>query len=352
MPTRKLMVAIVLTVGAVVAARARGLWVGEQLSPRKPTPDAPALVFATDDLTFGPIPEGESIERELRLTNTSKVPVAVERWERSCSCLGIEPAGNFTVPPGETTVLRVMLNASIPANGKLSDDGLYREQVNLDAVAVAPPGVAAPRFSAVVRFTVRPTLRFDPPGVKFGVVSHREPLVVKTTVTLLPPITEIRVVPHPEWDVTVTTKGDTQREIVATPKKPGEPRVVNDALQLQPIGSDGKARPSRPLLLKGEVRSDIVSSPADIPLGRVKVGVTVDESFRVLSLTGRKFEVVSLSAEPHELIVRRDTADETLFLVRAAVTERGQKQCIVTVIAKQDDGQLHTLRVPVCYSGE
>ena len=104
MRARKFVLIAVVAVVAILAARALGLWVGGQfLSPptTQPAP-LPALVFAEEDLTFGPIPESEPVERTLRLTNHSAEPITVERFDTSCSCLGVEPAGNLTLPAGET----------------------------------------------------------------------------------------------------------------------------------------------------------------------------------------------------------------------------------------------------------
>ncbi len=199
MRTRKFLLFAVLAVAAVVTARVLGVWVGGLFfsPPTTPTP-APALVFAAEDLTFGPIPESEPIERDLRLTNTTAEPISVERFDTSCSCLGIEPGGNITLAAGETKTLRIKLKAAIPANAKLSADGLFDETVTVTAVvpvAVNP----ARRLPAEFRYTVRQTVAFDPP-----VVSHREPLTAKATLTLRSPITDVRVLPHPEWVVTVT----------------------------------------------------------------------------------------------------------------------------------------------------
>jgi hypothetical protein len=313
MRARKWILFVVLAVVAVIAARSLGLWAGSAFFPSvENAAPQPALVFADEDLTFGPIPESESVERELRLTNTSAEPVTVERFEKSCSCLGIEPTCHFTVPPGETAVLRVKLKAAIPFGAKLSSDGLFSEMMSVDAVVA---GVKPTRFSATVRFTVQQTVRFDPPVVHLGVVSHREPVRVKATIGLRDPIREVRVLPHSEWDVTVTPTGKGQRELVATPARPGMPRFVNDPLQVVPVGGDGVERPARPLQVRGEVKSDVVSSPSVISLGRVKTGTDVVGSFRLASLTGRTFKVVKVHGETSDLRIEPDTVDPFTFSV-------------------------------------
>jgi len=351
MRARKWILVIVIVLAAIATARALGVWAGSFFSSPQPNTPPPALVFSDDDLTFGPIPESESVERELRLTNTSAEPVTVERFEKSCTCLGIEPTGGFTVPAGGTTVLKIKLKSAIPAGAKLSADGLFSESVNLSAVGAAPAGVP-PRFSAAVRFTIHQTIQFDPPAVQLGIQSHREPVSVKATLTLLPPIKDVRVLPHPFWTVTVTTKGEGVREITATPTKPGEVGVVNDPLQVIPVGTDGEDRPARTLLIRGEIKSDIVASPADISLGRVKMGTTVEESFRLTSLTGRKFEVVRTAAETADDTITPDATDRTQFGVRVRATAAGGQVRWLTVAVRQDDGQACEVRVPVRYFGE
>jgi hypothetical protein len=357
MRARKLILIAVLAVAAIVAARALGLWVSDRLfspptnsPPTNPAP-TPAIVFAEDDLTFGPIPESEQVERDLRLTNTSSEPITIERFEKSCTCLGIEPAENFTVQPGETTRLRLKLKSSIPAGAKLSADGLVGETVGLLAVTPSVSGVRSERFPTDVRYTVRRTIRFDPPAVQLGVVSHREPLQVKATITLLPPITDVRLLPHPEWDVKVISRGNGRRELTATPTRPGVPRVVNDPINIVPVGTDGEDRPERTLVIRGEVKPDVVSSPADISLGRVAVGSAADESFRLVSLTNRKFRVTGLVADAGVELVA-DPADATVVSIRLKVSEKGERVATVKASVVQDDGSVLQAELPIRYFGE
>jgi hypothetical protein len=352
MRARKFLLIAGVAIVAVVAARALGLWVGESLfsPPTNPT-STPALVFAEGDLTFGPIPESEQVERELRLTNTSAEPITIERFETTCSCLGVETAGGLTLAGGETKSLRIKLKASIPVNANLPADGLFHETVTV--TAVVPATVHLPRrLPTQFRYTVRQTVAFDPPVVSFGVVSHREPLVAKATLTMLPPITDVRVLPHPEWDVKVTAKGKHQREVMATPTRLGVPRVLNDLLQVVPVGQDGEERPTRFVAIRGEVMQDIVSTPADLSLGRVKVGTTVEDSCRLISLTGRKFEVGLATSDKPEVTTSADPSDPCLLNLRVRTTATSDQVRWVVVTVKQDNGQACDVRIPVRYLGE
>jgi len=352
MRARKFIFVGVLVLVGVAAARGLGLWVsGQFISQTSPASPSPALLFNTADLTFGPIPESELIERELRLTNTTAEPITVERFDTSCSCLGVEPTGPLTLAGGETITLRIKLKASIPGNARLTADDLFEETVTVNAAvpkAISPTG----HLPAEFRYTVRQTIRFEPAVVSLGVVSHREPLVAKTTLTVRPPIKDVRVLPHPEWTVTVGAKGDDVREITVTPTRPGEPRVLNDLLQVVPVGTDGEDRPVRFLTVRGEVKQDVVSTPADIPLGRVKVSTTVEESFRLTSLTGRTFEVTQPTSVTPEATVTADPTDPRQFHVRVRTSGTGDQVLWVVVAAKQDNGQACEVRVPVRYFGE
>ncbi len=352
MRARKLLLIAVVLVTAVVVARGLGLWVGGQFftSPTNPTP-APALVFAAEDLTFGPIPESEPVERELRLTNTTAEPITVERFETSCSCLGVEPAGSLTLAAGETKTLRIKLKAAIPSNAKLSGDGLFDETVTVTAVVpttVHPTG----RLRAEFRYTVRQTVRFEPAVVQLGVVSHREPLTAKATLTLRPPIADVRVLPHPEWAVKLADGGNGRREIVATPIRPGVPRAVNDTLQFVPVGSDGVDRPARPLTLRGEVNHDITSSPTDILLGRLRLGTKTEETIRFVSRTNRKFTVLTLPTVTDDVEVVASETDTLSFTLRIEIRGRGGQERHLSVTVRQDDGTDVTLRIPIRYLGE
>jgi hypothetical protein len=352
MRARKIIFVGVLMLAAVAVARGLGLWVsGQFTSPTAPASPPPALVFESADLTFGPIPESELIERDLHLTNTTAEPITVERFDTSCSCLGVEPAGPLTLVGGESKTLRIKLKAAIPGHAKLSADDLFEESVTVSAVvskAISPTG----RVPAEFRYTVRQTIRFEPAVVSLGVVSHREPVVAKTTLTIRPPIKDVRVLPHPHWNVSETAKGDGVREITATPAKPGEPRVLNDLLQVVPVGTDGEDRPVRFLTVRGEVKQDVVSTPADLPLGRVKVGTTFEESFRLVSLTGRTFEVIQATSATADAAITRDTTDPMQFNVRVQSTATGDQERWVTVTAKQDDGTTCVVKVPIRYFGE
>lgn len=350
MRARKLLLIGVVAVIGVIAARALGLWTANQFGS---TPDSsqaptPALVFAEEDLTFGPVPESESVERELRITNTSTEAVTIDHFDKSCSCLGVEPNQQVVVGPGETRTLRIKLKTAIPHGQVATDDGMYHETVDVAAVWGDGKGQ---RVEVTLRYSVQQTVGFDPADVRLGVVSHREPVRVTATVTLLPPITDIRVLHHPDWVVNVTAKGGGNREVTATPARPGELRVVNDSLQVVPVGADGEERPARPLFIRGEVRLDVVSLPADLPLGLLTVGTTVEESFRLKSLTNRPFEVMKVESDSPDVTVMADPTDRKLFTARAKVAGRGNQERWVTVTVRQDDTSEVMVRIPIRYLG-
>jgi hypothetical protein len=203
-----------------------------------------------------------------------------------------------------------------------------------------------------VRFTVQQTVQFDPPVVQLGVVSHREPIRVKATITLRDPIQEVRVLPHSEWDVAVTPKGKDQREVVATPTRPGMPRFVNDPFQVVPVGTDGQDRPARPLILSGEVKPDVVGSPSEVVLGRVRTGATCVEGVRLISLTRRKFELVRIASESPDVTVHPDASLGGGHSVSVVVRGTGDQVRVVSAKVRQDDGSELTVMIPIRFHGE
>jgi hypothetical protein len=150
----------------------------------------------------------------------------------------------------------------------------------------------------------------------------------------------------------VTAKGDGVREITATPTKPGEVRAVNDTLRVIPVGSDGEDRPERGLTIRGEVKSDVIANPADISLGRVKVGSEWEESFTITSLTKRPFVIERVNGDSDEVTAAVAAAENKQLRVRVRVTGNGEQVRWVTVAVKEDDGRASQVRIPVRYFGE
>jgi hypothetical protein len=313
-------------------------------------PAEPKLEFAADDLTFGPVLDSEQTERELRLTNPSAQAVIVERFETSCSCLVGDPSGGFVIAPGEMKVLRLKLRGSIPVNRQPNDDGLHTETVNIRAVYSIANGKPM-RAEASIRYTIRADLRIDPSEVAVGVVSHREPLTVKTKLILYPPVEAVRVKPHPLWVVSISGEGMT-RELVAVPTKLGVPRKLDETIHLIPISANKLDNPVKSFRIHGEIKPDITSSPADVSIGRVAVGKTPEESFRLVSQTQRRFEVTQVGSESLDATILTDPADSFGFVVRVRATAREDQERKVWVKVKQDDGSELTVTIPVRYYGE
>jgi hypothetical protein len=166
-----------------------------------------------------------------------------------------------------------------------------------------------------------------------------------------PPATKLRAVAHEDWTVTITGEGNT-RELVAVLKQPGVPRPLNDLIEVIPSDDSGVNRPAHGLKVVGEIKPDVVGSPALLPLGRVKVGSVVEESFRLVSLSGRKFEVLEVAGETADVTVTKESSDPKAYTARVTVTGTGEQTRRITAKVKQDDGNQAFSTLLVRYHGE
>jgi Protein of unknown function (DUF1573) len=350
---RRNFVFIGMAVTAITVAVLAGTVVGNALRTNASTAKATVpLVFVVEDLTFGPVPESEQIEHELRVTNVSSDEVRIDRFTTSCTCLGVEPKNGIVLQPSETKAIRIKLKGVVPDEQRSSSDGKVSTTVEVSAVIRAPGNGKWMPVTATLRFSIQRAIRFEPAYTGLGIVSHREPVIVNAIVTLFPPVVDVRVLPNPEWQVRITKMDENRRAIRAQPTQIGVPRVLNDTLYVVPYSSVGVELPHGKFAISGEIKADVVSLPAQIPLGRVECGVTVEESFRLTSLTNRSFDVVKVEPGTPDVVVTADPMDPKVFSARVETKEKGEQERLVVIRVRQNDGNELTVRIPIRYLGQ
>jgi hypothetical protein len=123
--------------------------------------------------------EGDTVEAEASLENTSPEPVRVTRLRTSCGCMAVS-AGEaakppFTLGPGQSVPVRVTVNTNYRAG---------EQNLPLRVEAETPSGQALPAADMLLRIYVRTTIRAFPDDASFTVNQEDLTRPLQTTFTL------------------------------------------------------------------------------------------------------------------------------------------------------------------------
>lgn len=325
----------------------RSIWDARSHSPH-PANTPRALVFVEDDLRIGVVPNGEIVDRPLRLKNAGDESVRLSHFEISCSCLGISPDRNLVLAPGESLSLTIRLKAD--ANNSTIDfeSGLSASSTSLTAVYSVGDSRLR-KVSATLRYDIRTEALFAPPSMQLGRVSHRSTIGASTTVRLFPPVRSIRFLAHPEWRTRLESAGVDRWTLFVEAVRPTGPRAIDDAIEYVVRTDDGRDRTSRTISVRGEVVADLHAVPDSILFGRSVPGRIREESFRIESRTGRPFSILRWDCDASKGTVTPDDDDKTAFLVSVVSKSSAAGEHLVRVVVGDDNGLEHAIAIPVRY---
>ncbi len=350
---RQLLLLVVLLAGGAVAYWGGGSLVRALRSGATTNPVVVSELLVEVETTADPIREADQFSREVSLTNGSSLPITLNGFENSCSCLSVQPSGPAVLVPSETKPYMITLKGLIPDRAKVEDDGVFRESVTLTPVYSVGESAKLHRTTAEIRYAIRAAIRLTPTVLNLGVVSDRLADGSRTvTCQLLDGTANVAVEPHAEWSASIELDTPRTRVIRLVPRNPGTVRSVSDVVRVVPLDESGAKLPARSLPIVGEVKADIQSEPVSVPFGRVAVGDTVEDVFRLVSLTQRPFTIAGVTSASGDVAVVPQPTDATSYLVRLTAKHLGEQELAVAVRVKQDDGREVTAAVPVRYRGE
>lgn len=306
------------------------------------------LTFGSAFLETPVLPVAAEHRQAFSITNTSKVPLSLHRFETSCSCLGVEPRGVVAFEPGETKEFSAVLRADLPDGVEPDEHGEFLRRTDISFVCTGVGGKPQ-RVSTQLMARIRTPLALNPSTVIIGDRSNRsEAMIVEITVTLSADVATVRFTPHAEWKIEVIGDVlDSQRHLRLrlTAKNSGNLRVIRDGIALIPVMRDGTDGPAQAVKIYGEIVPDLRAVPNAVHAGRLHLGATFTEVVRLESLTHRAFSIAAAAADKG---VEIKSVGENEYLVTVVGKALGDQEMHLRFTTA--DGVLVT--VPVRYVGE
>ncbi len=125
-----------------------------------------SLNLAPQSLEMGNVWETHAHVHRMTIENVSDAAVSISSFALSCSCTTIEPK-SLDIPAREKRVITATVDLT-PKNAKDQDAESFPFSFSITPILV---GSSARQDSWVVKGSVRPVLRCDPPKAYLGVVS-------------------------------------------------------------------------------------------------------------------------------------------------------------------------------------
>lgn len=320
------------------------------LGARIVAPVAPALAVDAESLDLGDLWADPDFEHTFSVRNSTNATIKIDRFETSCTCLGVEPS-TATLAGGAAREFRVHINllSAFRPSANQNDGGLRggsptarsfsatimpRIQHLPEAPEVAQPG---PWF---VKARVSRAIEFEPRSLFLGeLVCRSAQQSHEVVVVAHVPIRDVLVQCDPKMatvkrrlDPSATATGHARYLVSIQPKNgidPGELRFTVDA---SPLGHDGVRLGRARLDVRAHVRAQIEALPRTVVFGPQPIGTTVTETVRLRSLLNADFAVVRIDAEPSESIeiVPCERADAHSYEIRARIRTLGSSLAHVT----------------------
>jgi hypothetical protein len=259
-----------------------------------------------------------------------------------------------TLQPGETKPFQATLSL-VSRSGAVAGDPI---SISIGATSAVGGQLQRP-IEWQLRGTVLPTIRLKPTTIDFGIVSNRVPPIESTVaVTSAANIERIQCESAANWMVDVSRKKnapDTQFRVIVRSQGPLSPRQVADTIRVIPIDRQGKHLPEKTLTIKGNIVSDVVSTPPQLHCGRQPCGAVVDEVIQFRSLTERRFSVIGKNCDDSAIeivrIGKETDRNPWTYSLRIHCDKAGPEEVVPDFEIQDEDGSRYKLVVPIRYQG-
>jgi len=339
--------------GARFAYRAYATWQND-----KQAVEAEPLVVSEGELNVGEVLETNKYQHVITIRNRSNSDIHIQRIDVSCECLEVSPRQDFTVAAGQALPLSLTLRATILPSHKRFGRG-YGFGVSVRARYSGEKNRYGKERTKewLLQGTILPVITLSRQVVDVGTHSECATLPEELIeVKAEQPIETLRCLTTGDWKARVTKLDATAKprfRIALSPNGRLTPRLVTDELTVIPVTADGKRLPAKEVRILGEIRPDIVATPAVIQAGRRKLGTKITEWVRVHSLTGRPFTIERVHASG-ELCARAvdGPASDGLYRVQLSVQRVGKEEATVTFDVRDQAGVKHALKVELSDEGQ
>jgi Protein of unknown function (DUF1573) len=305
-----------------------------------------------DQLDFGTVWEQENFSWSIVIENKSAHEVIVEHIAADCSCTRVEPR-NFALQAGEARNVRLTINLFPKANQQTAGERPFDIQIAA-LTGGQNKGRANWRLKGVVRSALKLQLREIDLG-RPSELAERPPEGTIRLQSLVPlkrvfaktdsEIFDAKATPSAEpgyfdlhvWATAKAAVGSHEFRVTLTPVLPG-----------------GDWLPDLKVQAYCEVRSDIQVMPeGGLVFGPRHIGADLQSSLTVRSLTGKRFEVLSVTTDLDDTGVDQISSSPSQgcsYVVRQRIRGSGEQQGTITVKVNSD-GRDMILKAPISYYG-
>jgi hypothetical protein len=260
-------------------------------------------------LEFGVIARGSAAARSVTLTNSTGAPLHIQGVSTACRCAEAQNPSKTLLQPGEKATIEVRMNTT----------NFEKQRDTTLSIFIDAPQSAEVRVP--ISAYIRTDVVFDPGKVDLERVSYGTEVNRRVT---------INYAGRPEWQIRElkVTNPDLTAEFKEIKREQAPADGINVIYQLQvklsakakvgriaeyiTIVTDDSRNPYVPLLVQGEVRSDITISNPSITLQSVKVGQS------------KKTRLVVVGEKP--FVVERIDAGDLKNDLRANLSDKADKQ--------------------------
>ncbi|MBX9623358.1 MAG: hypothetical protein K2X82_06050 [Gemmataceae bacterium] len=340
---------------ACAAAFYLGSLASDAVTP-KPVAGPPAVVvngLAVDaaDLALGEVWETPHFVARIRVRNVAAEPRTVTGWERSCVCVGVEPA-SLTLAPGEAAALTVSADLT-------RRDPHHRGLARRDATLRVRPvfaGDFAPADGWVLTAAVRSHISLEAPELVFGddLAAGGPPKSRKLKVAAHGPLARVEAEPDsPAVSARVEPAGPDRYAVVVTPSPALPAGPFRCTVAVRAVTPDGVAHPAAPFDVSGAVGSPVRVFPRTVLVGEVAVpGAVTAEVTVILPAGGWAVERVEADAAGVDVQpVGPGPTGGTQYRITRPLTRPGVGQLEARFVVRGPDGQGETVPVEVRWFG-
>ncbi len=334
----------------------RGYWLPAMGLAKHAPQSSPQRKFATPlridpkSLDLGEMLEAKRVDRKLTIENMSDRSISVERFETSCTCMGLKPE-RMTLPPRRKGEIELTMNFSRPPavmhdakawesrlairafGGKTAAGepllGQWFIRSRVQAALMAEPGMAhfddltRGQAGAPIRISLRPTIRAD----------------------------DIAVTSYPKWLSCSISNRDGRFELVVQPKAMEKAGTFQGEIDIDLLDRDSRAVSHQSMKARARVLEKVVALPAEVALGVVGVGREASQTITIIPRVAGELRVVGMNA-PKDCLATVEFRDgRTLVHVRQTIRESGPGRSIVVVKASLADEEINVPIALTWYAG-
>jgi len=307
------------------------------------------LVVEPESSDFGEVWASNRLEHNLKITNISHNPVTLESFQGDCSCMVSSDVWPMRFGAGETRTINLNLDLTrvIPSN----DLQVVPYQLKLTG-AVESEGARSPiRWELTGR--IKPAIHIDPQQIQIGIQSINKANIEKSiSVDVADNIVRLECDGRANWFGKVRTDptpGSSRRYLVSlTPRPKQTPRIISDKVGIYAIDRSGRRVSSQEVSIGGEFVSDVMPVPRTIQHGRQKLNETLEETFRLETLTGTAFKVLRFAITTPNLTITPVPNRPNYYISKLVCNQLGEHASSVIFTIEQN-GEEYTIAILISY---